>query len=147
MKEEVKFCPKCGVDAIERDRYGEEREKPIFRCEWICSACGFGFLVDRSLRALIASQMATEMRKMRPPSVKREKPKVDDEQLNTLRKYAEKIEMPYAIFRSASKPGKFKFCTLDGVCHGSLHFEKAMVLLRGFEIANKPNDKPLHLVV
>lgn len=140
MKDEVRFCPKCGVESVERDRYGEDRTPPRYKCEWLCSACGFGFLVDRSMRSMVASQLATEMRKMRPPSIKKDKPRPDDEKLNTLRRYAEKIGMKYTIFRKTNKPWLFKFCTLDGVCRGALNFEKAMVLLRGYEIAKAQQD-------
>lgn len=143
MKDEVKFCPRCGVASVERDRYGEERTPPRFKCEWLCSACGFGFLVDRSLRSTIAAQIANQMRKMRPPSVKKDKPRPDDEKLNTLRRYAEKIDMQYLIFRSEKKPWLFKFCTLDGICTGCLTFERAMILLRGYELAARGFSRDL----
>ena len=136
MKNEIRFCPRCGVQSIERDRYGEQRDPPKFHCEWLCLACGLGFRVDRSTRANVAMGMAKSMRKSRPPDeVKSPKLRPVDENLNTLRRYAEKIEMPYMIFRSAAKPWKFKFNSIDGICRGSLPFDKAMILIRGYEIA------------
>lgn len=136
VKNEIRFCPRCGVESVQRDRYGEERTPPKFYCEWLCLSCGFGFKIDRSTRVAVAMQTAKEARKSRPPNeVKRPKPRPDDEELNTLRRYAEKIEMPYMIFRSGSKPWKFKFNSIDGICRGSLTFDKAMILIRGYEIA------------
>ena len=136
LKNEIRFCPKCGVESVERDRYGEERTPPKFACEWICLACGLGFRVERSTRAAVAMQMSKEMRKSRPPDeVKSPKLRPFDEHLNTLRRYAEKIGMPYTIFRSQAKPWRFKFNSIDGICRGTLSFDKAMILIRGYEIA------------
>jgi hypothetical protein len=76
---ECTFCPNCGVDNIERDNYRKDNEpKKNFsgKPEFICLACGFGFLLSPSLRHEHANRMFKEMRSGRYVNDKRtHKPK------------------------------------------------------------------------
>jgi hypothetical protein len=68
---DIKFCPKCGVDNIQRDFYridtrvGEIRQKDFYP-EFICNVCGFGFMVRPSLRWEHAKGLFAQERKQRP---------------------------------------------------------------------------------
>lgn len=69
----VRFCPRCGVDNIQRDRYrvdtkvGEIKGKDLYP-EFICLVCGFGFLVRPSLRWEHSIRLFARERKLRPPN-------------------------------------------------------------------------------
>lgn len=65
------FCPSCGVQNIERDRYRYENEpdrKFRGRPEFLCLACGFGFLLAPSKRAESANIIFKSQRKLREPN-------------------------------------------------------------------------------
>ena len=74
---QIKFCPNCGVDNIQRDRYrveiraGEIRAKDFYP-EFVCNVCGFGFSVRPSFRWEHANRLFSEERKLRPPSNREE---------------------------------------------------------------------------
>ena len=47
------FCPKCGVQNVERDTYRQDNDKThkfSGKPEFLRLACGFGFLLSASLR-------------------------------------------------------------------------------------------------
>jgi hypothetical protein len=57
----IKFCPHCGVESLDRDWYkqaepapgggGEKGKKQIASgVEFICRTCGFGFRIGKSAR-------------------------------------------------------------------------------------------------
>lgn len=69
----IKFCPKCGVDNIQRDRYRVEVRVGAFKGkdfypEFLCNVCGFGFQVKASLRWEHARALFKAERKLRPPN-------------------------------------------------------------------------------
>jgi hypothetical protein len=74
--ENVRFCPHCGVDAIERDFYrqaspqpGGGGEKGVRQIpdgtEWICRICGFGFRITKSARHGTAENLLSRDRSLR----------------------------------------------------------------------------------
>lgn len=63
----AKFCPFCGVEALERDYYEPQRQRNNPKCEFVCRACSAGFRLDVSARATTALQMLAEHRKLRVP--------------------------------------------------------------------------------
>lgn len=69
---EIKFCPKCGCENIQRDLYrieikvGEIRQKDFYP-EFVCNICGLGFLFKPSLRWEHAKQLFAAERRLRPP--------------------------------------------------------------------------------
>lgn len=66
------FCPKCGVQNIQRDTYRQDNElnnRHSGRPEFICLTCGFGFLLSSSLRvehgnALFKAHRSIRLQKM-----------------------------------------------------------------------------------
>lgn len=60
---ECRFCPKCGVESLERDRYEEAKNCP--HAEYICRTCGLGFRIGPSKRVAAADDLFREHRKMR----------------------------------------------------------------------------------
>jgi hypothetical protein len=48
-------------------------------------------------------------------------------------RYAERLDLPYQIFRSAAKPNHDKFMR-GGKCYAGLTFAQARVFLRGYEL-------------
>ncbi len=135
----LEFCPFCGVRGLERDRWGEKREKPVYKSEWICSSCGRGFAVHQSTRGMFASTLAKQHREMRPPDERKVKPRPVDEELNTLQKYAERIGFKGKIRRTTAT-NKIGFY-YDGVCRGTSNFQTGMLILRGYEI--RANEEKL----
>lgn len=74
----IRFCPKCGVDSIERDVYrnehvGEMNSDGMTRAdgrpEYLCKLCGFAFAIGESLRGRHAALYHKELRQLRPPKV------------------------------------------------------------------------------
>jgi rubredoxin len=74
--ENVRFCPKCGVDALDRDYYhqaeprpgggGETGRKQIGSgTEWVCRICGFSFRIDKSVRWQQADELQRRDRQQR----------------------------------------------------------------------------------
>lgn len=69
----LRFCPRCGVEAIERDFYAQggsvreagHRETISDGCEYVCRICGFGFRIMKSKRVQIADQLHREHRQLR----------------------------------------------------------------------------------
>lgn len=59
----LRFCPKCGVEAIEFDRYREH--KSCSHAEYICKSCGLGFRISRSSRVETADALFKQHRKVR----------------------------------------------------------------------------------
>ena len=59
----VSFCPLCGVEALEKDRYREAKNCP--KAEYICKSCGFGFRICESARVQLANQLFANERKYR----------------------------------------------------------------------------------
>lgn len=131
---DAKFCPFCGVEALERDRYGETMVIPRYKLEFSCRACGKGVQLIPSLRYQFASQMATEHRQMRPPD-RPVKPKPEDEPLHLLMKYHEAVGMPGTVRRSKSRPSMFVFEDEHGKARGSTNWTGAKLLLRGWQLA------------
>jgi hypothetical protein len=128
------FCPFCGVRSLERDRYGETLADPRYKNEFSCTACGMGFSLGPSMRYQQAIRLAKAHREMRPAD-RPPKEKPADTELFTLQKYAERVGYPGQVVRSASKVGIFMFLDNLGKSHGSTGFERAMCLLRGYELA------------
>jgi hypothetical protein len=74
--ENVHFCPKCGVESLERDYYhqaepapgggGEKGRKQIGSgTEWWCRTCGFSFRIDKSVRWNQADELHRRDRQLR----------------------------------------------------------------------------------
>ena len=57
----LRFCPKCGVESLEFDRYRPTCDKP----EYICKTCGLGFRILESARVQMANQLFKQHRTMR----------------------------------------------------------------------------------
>lgn len=127
------FCPFCGVEGLERDRFGETSDKPRFKNEFLCTVCGKGIVIGPSTRYMQATALARGHRQMRPPDhPPKEKPA--DMELYTLQKYAERLNFPGTIVRT-KKIANFAFYNNKGVCVGTASFSRAMLILRGYEIA------------
>jgi hypothetical protein len=60
---DCRFCPKCGVEALERDCYMEVKNCP--QPEYICRCCGFGFGIGPSARVGTAETLFREHRAVR----------------------------------------------------------------------------------
>lgn len=58
-----RFCPKCGVESLDKDRYMEAKNCPY--AEYICGVCGFGFRLVPSRRVAVAEEYFREDRKVR----------------------------------------------------------------------------------
>lgn len=65
---ELRFCPSCGCETLDRDTYRTESNHPRKDGypEFICRICGLGFRVVPSLRWEQAVRMFAEHRRMRP---------------------------------------------------------------------------------
>lgn len=70
----LRFCPKCGVEGLERDFFPDGPPRPNVRThspkngvEYVCEVCGFGFIVAKSRRVMSAEVNAKDMRSKRPP--------------------------------------------------------------------------------
>lgn len=59
----LRFCPKCGVESIEFDRYKEHKNHP--HAEYICRTCGLGFRIGRSYRVEAADLLFKRHRQLR----------------------------------------------------------------------------------
>lgn len=74
--ENVRFCPKCGVDSLERDYHrqalpklgggGEKGTSQTDGTEWICLTCGLGFKIKKSTRWHLAEELFRSERKRSP---------------------------------------------------------------------------------
>jgi hypothetical protein len=134
--QDASYCPFCGTQALERDRYGETLENPRYKNEFICSACGWGVQIMPSTRHQHAASLHRQHREQRPPddSNKPVKLKPLDIELYALQKYAERLEIPGQIERC--KNGRtFVLRDSAGRAHVSTGYEKMMTLLRGYQIA------------
>lgn len=60
---DCRFCPKCGVETLERDRYMEAKNCP--HAEYLCRLCGFGFRIGQSARVTLALKLFREHRQIR----------------------------------------------------------------------------------
>lgn len=60
---DVRFCPKCGVESLDRDRYMEDKNVP--HAEYVCRTCGLGFRIGPSKRVGTAENLFREHRRMR----------------------------------------------------------------------------------
>jgi hypothetical protein len=60
---EVRFCPLCGVESLDKDRYLEEKNCP--HAEYVCRTCGLGFRIGPSRRVATADDLLREHRKRR----------------------------------------------------------------------------------
>lgn len=58
-----RFCPKCGVESLEFDRYRENKGFP--KAEFICRTCAFGFCITQSARVTAADTLFRQSRKVR----------------------------------------------------------------------------------
>ena len=74
--ENVRFCPKCGIEALERDWHkqaeprkdggGETGVRQVTNgTEWICKLCGFGFKIGKSTRYHLAEDLMKRDRSLR----------------------------------------------------------------------------------
>lgn len=63
----VRFCPKCGVESLQRDDYRREghRVNKSAAIEFICLTCGLGFYIAPSKRHQDAQHLFREHREMR----------------------------------------------------------------------------------
>jgi hypothetical protein len=65
----ITFCPKCGVESLQRDDYrrqGDKSHKNVNHAvEYICLTCGLGFYVAPSKRHQDAQHLFREHRQMR----------------------------------------------------------------------------------
>lgn len=57
------FCPLCGVESLEKDRFRESKNCP--KAEYICRSCGFGFRICESARVQLANTMFAKERQYR----------------------------------------------------------------------------------
>jgi predicted RNA-binding Zn-ribbon protein involved in translation (DUF1610 family) len=60
-----RFCPKCGVESLQVDRYREGRRTGCNVAEYICGTCGFGFRITNSARVAAADLLFSQHRKLR----------------------------------------------------------------------------------
>jgi rubredoxin len=60
---EVRFCPRCGVESLDKDRYLEGKNCP--HAEYVCRTCGLGFRIGPSRRVAAADDLFREHRKRR----------------------------------------------------------------------------------
>lgn len=58
-----RFCPKCGLERIEFDRY--RADSNYCKAEFVCNSCGFGFRLSESARVQAAAQLFAQERKVR----------------------------------------------------------------------------------
>lgn len=74
--ENVRFCPRCGVDALDRDFYHQAAPRPSgggekgknqigSGTEWVCGICGFSFRIDKSVRWHQADELQRRDRQLR----------------------------------------------------------------------------------
>jgi hypothetical protein len=74
--ENVRFCPKCGVESLDRDFShqaaprlgggGEPGRKQVKAgTEWCCRTCGFGFCIKKSIRWETSEELHARERKLR----------------------------------------------------------------------------------
>lgn len=74
--ENVRFCPKCGVEALERDYHRQSEPQPggggekgraqtDGGTEWVCKLCGFGFKIGKSTRYHLAEELIKRDRALR----------------------------------------------------------------------------------
>ena len=65
----VKFCPKCGVQSLQRDydRVGNIPDKKQAKAgtEWWCTTCGFNFMINKSHKWYIADELTRRDRQSR----------------------------------------------------------------------------------
>ena len=61
----ARFCPWCGVEALQRDFWRKEHQIPEAHIEYICTACGCGFNLSMSNRANYAVRLLREHSKLR----------------------------------------------------------------------------------
>jgi rubredoxin len=59
----LRFCPRCGVEGLERDNYNVSENFP--HAEYLCRICGFGFRIGTSKRVALAETMFAETRRQR----------------------------------------------------------------------------------
>ena len=134
------FCPFCGVNTLERDRYAEKPPMPRYKNEFLCQTCGKGFALTPSLRWQEAGRLHKEHRQVRPPDElpkKKERCSADIELL-TLQKYADRVGLSGTIERC--KTGRFVWRNTDGQAHGSTDYNRMKIFLRGYQIAQMEAD-------
>jgi transposase-like protein len=64
MLKHCKFCPKCGVESLDRDDYRIGPKSSGYP-EFMCRTCGFAFRVHPSKRVEAAEALFASHRKMR----------------------------------------------------------------------------------
>jgi hypothetical protein len=69
----VRFCPWCGVEAVENDPYWEQHNSTEFRRrgdtkDFTCRACGQVFRIARSARKIMMDELFHEERRKRAPN-------------------------------------------------------------------------------
>lgn len=129
----ARFCPFCGVEALDRDRYAETLQEPRYKTEFVCTACGRGFQIGPSIRHIHAAQLTKDHRAMRPPD-RPPKRKPEDPELYALNKFADRLAVP-GLIRRTKNGQKFVWEDANGVAHGSAGYQEVMLLLRGYQIA------------
>jgi transposase-like protein len=67
MLKSCRFCPKCGVESLERDVYRTGPKSNGYP-EFMCTTCCFSFRIHPSKRVEAAEVLFAEHRKMREPS-------------------------------------------------------------------------------
>lgn len=80
FSDNIRFCPKCGVETLERDylrqsppkpgappeEQGEKGRKAVGDgSEWLCRVCGFGFRITKSARHCMVLDLISAERKLR----------------------------------------------------------------------------------
>lgn len=64
MLKNCRFCPKCGVESLDRDEYRSGRTKTGYP-EFVCRTCGFAFRIHPSKRVEMADALFKDHRRMR----------------------------------------------------------------------------------
>jgi rubredoxin len=59
----LRFCPRCGLERLEFDRYRERKSIPA--AEYVCGGCGFGFRIQKSARVEDADLLFKRSRQVR----------------------------------------------------------------------------------
>ena len=128
---DARFCPYCGAESLDRDRYGETLTKPRYKNEFSCRACGVGIQISPSLRTQTANALAKSHRELRPPQDP--KPRPADEQLAALNGLASRLPGPISVRRSKNRPSYFVIEITGRKAHGSTDFSRAMIFLEGMK--------------
>lgn len=66
----VRFCPKCGVQSLQRDYDHQGTHEPGVKqitngTEWWCSTCGFSFKITKSRKWYLADALHRKDRQVR----------------------------------------------------------------------------------